>query len=140
MTKTVKHHQYVYNISVVTNFSLTQLLQPNTFQVVLTSSSEVSYAIFTYQCGSLNPNAYTPSIGYSFSSSFFENHFLSEQTNASEIACLNQPSSVWSNVVYKLNLVNGELIKLSTQYIKKRIISKTCNRTSTEFHVHTQMC
>ena len=82
--------------------------QPNTFQVVLASSIDTSYAIFTYRCGSLNLNSYSPSTGYTFNSTLFKNHYLSIARAAHTIACLNQPASVWSNVVYKLNLVDGK--------------------------------
>ena len=31
------------------------------------------------------------------------NHIISKQSNVNDIACLNQPNSPWSNVVYKVN-------------------------------------
>ena len=42
-------------------------------------------------------------IGYSAGDDFFMNHILSRQGNVNDIACLNQPNSPWSNVVYKVN-------------------------------------
>ena len=70
--------------------------------MVLTSSDVVSYAIFTYKCGSLNWRNHRASIGFSASEEFFENHPLSRSDDVNDIACLNEPHSQWSNVIYKL--------------------------------------
>ncbi len=48
-------------------------------------------------------NYFATSIGYSAGPDFFMNHVLSRQSNVNDIACLNQPNSPWSNVVYKVN-------------------------------------
>ena len=62
----------------------------------------MSYAVFTYQCGSLNWINHGASIGYSFNENFFENHYLSGNITVNDIACLNEPLTEWSNVVYNL--------------------------------------
>ena len=74
--------------------------QTNTFQAVLTSSINTSYAIFTYQCDLLNWQSYNASIGFSAGKKFYKNHFLSRQSNVNDISCLNEPYSKWSNIVY----------------------------------------
>ena len=41
-------------------------------------------------------------IGFNTDGTFFVNHPLSGMDNTSEIACLNAPETVWSNVVYQI--------------------------------------
>lgn len=77
-------------------------MQTSSFQVVLASSTDTSYAVFTYKCGLLNWFEYGASIGYSAGEDFYTNHNLSRQANVNDIACLNEPSSPWSNVVYNV--------------------------------------
>ena len=79
------------------------LLQGNSFQVVLVTDGVRSYAVFTYKCGELHWANYNASIGFSASSSFFANHPLSRQSNVNSIACLNSPTSQWSNVLYQIS-------------------------------------
>jgi len=45
-------------------------------------------------------------IGYNAAGDFYENHRLtgSLEAPANTIACLNNPTSVWSNVVYKISV------------------------------------
>ena len=62
----------------------------------------MSYAIFTYKCGSLNWINHGAGIGFSASEEFFANHPLSRSNDVNDIACLNEPYSQWSNVIYKL--------------------------------------
>ena len=72
--------------------------------MILATNGEESYAVFTYKCGDLNwlssPRA---SIGYSAASNVYANHPLSRTSNVNSIACVNSPSSPWSNIVYNLN-------------------------------------
>ena len=70
---------------------------------MLTSDDTSSYAIFTYKCGSLNWNEHYAGIGYSAGTEFYNNHILSGKPNVNDIACLNQPHSEWSNVVYRVD-------------------------------------
>ena len=51
----------------------------------------------------MNWSRHKAGIGYSAGDDFFMNHYLSRQGNVNDIACLNQPSSPWSNIVYKVN-------------------------------------
>ena len=50
----------------------------------------------------LNWVEYGAAIGYS-AGDIYANHYLSRQSNVNDIACLNQPVSPWSNVVYRVN-------------------------------------
>ena len=70
---------------------------------MLTSDENSSYAIFTYKCGSLNRNDHYAGIGYSAGTEFYKNHILSMKPNVNDIACLNEPRSEWSNVVYRVD-------------------------------------
>ena len=79
--------------------------QTNSFQVVLASDEDTSYAVFIYKCGLLRWSVHGAGIGYDDGEDFFENYDNSNNSNSSinDIACLNDPNSPWSNVVYKLN-------------------------------------
>ena len=68
----------------------------------MATDGTISYTIFTYQCGGLNwinSNDYA-GIGFSIEENFFVNHELSLTPNVNDIACLNDSTSEWSNVVY----------------------------------------
>ena len=67
---------------------------------MLASNQERSYVIYIYNCGLLNKKFFSPSIGYSAGADFFYNHELSRLKNATDIACLNEPFTSWSNVVF----------------------------------------
>ena len=84
-------------------------MQTNSFQAVLTSSEGISFAIFTYKCGSLNWVNNRASIGYNAGMDFF-NHDLSRSIDVNDIACLNQPLTPWSNVILKFE--NGKYISI----------------------------
>ena len=73
--------------------------------MLASNDQETSYAVFTYKCGSLNwvGEIDYAAIGYSAGGDFYDSHYLSRQSNVNDIACLNQPSSPWSNVVYRVN-------------------------------------
>ena len=71
--------------------------------MLASDDQETSYAIFTYECGSLNWVRHRAAIGFSAGVDFYDSHYLSRQSNVNDIACLNQPSSLWSNVVYRVN-------------------------------------
>ena len=66
--------------------------------------------MFTYKCEFLNWVKNLASIGYSGGGDFFFNHPLSRRSNVNDIACLNQPITPWSNVVF--NSENGLYIML----------------------------
>ena len=44
-------------------------------------------------------------IGFSASNSFYINHALSATNQVLDIACLNSPTSNYSNVVYKTGII-----------------------------------
>lgn len=59
-----------------------------------------TFSVFSYQCNQLNWTCHYANIGFSASSTFYANHPLAQNTSVNSIACLNQPASIWSNVVY----------------------------------------
>ena len=81
-------------------------LQTNTFQGVLITDGRVSYTVFIYDCGRMEWSG-GATIGFNTDGTFFVNHPLSQMDNTSEIACLNAPETVWSNVVYNLGTIMG---------------------------------
>ena len=70
---------------------------------MIASQGSTSYAIFTYKCDFLQWTSRTAAVGYSAGPHYFENHPLSKTSRVTNIDCLNNPSSVWSYVVYNLN-------------------------------------
>ena len=75
---------------------------------MLASDEDTSYAVFIYNCDLLHWLYHGASIGYDGGEDFYQNYVLSEtdesnSSNINDIACLNDPNSPWSNVVYKLN-------------------------------------
>ena len=89
-----------YNIItkiVVTSFSS----QTTTFQGILITDLVNSYAVFTYYCGDLM-HSNGPSIGFGIERGLFANHHASFRESADKIACLNQPTTPWVNIVYNL--------------------------------------
>ena len=71
---------------------------------MIASHGSLSYAVFTYQCGLINWTMHNASVGYTAGPHLFQNHPLSRTSNVVNIDCVNQPTSIWSNVVYKLTL------------------------------------
>jgi hypothetical protein len=57
--------------------------------------------VFTYQCGQLGWSG-DATIGYNDYANDFYNHPLSGGVDARSIACINQPTSLWSNVVLNI--------------------------------------
>lgn len=84
----------------------------NSLQAVLITNGTTSYAVFTYQCGSLSWSRNTI-IGYNAAGRIFENHPLSGR-NARNIACTNAPVSNWTNVLYNLTGFNVTLTEPAT--------------------------
>ena len=81
----------------------------NTYQAVLATDGIRFYAIYTYKCGELNwaNDTYTNDyafIGFTFIPPVLQaEHPLSRKPNVTDIACINNDSSVWSNVLYTLH-------------------------------------
>ena len=76
-------------------------MQRNTFQGVLITDHNTSYAVFTYKCGELvtiSSDVITK-IGYFAGSQMFTFH----RVRGSNISCVNSPALNWTNLVYKLS-------------------------------------
>ena len=71
---------------------------------MIASHGSLSCAVFTYQCDLIKWTLRNASVGYTAGPHFFENHPLSRTSDVVNIDCVNQPTSIWSNVVYKLSL------------------------------------
>jgi len=44
-------------------------------------------------------------IGFNTDGSFYQNHIFSGTSHAKDIACLNSPLSMWSNVLFQLGML-----------------------------------
>ena len=71
---------------------------------MIVSRGSLSYAVFTYQCDLISWTLRPAAVGYTAGPHFFQNHPLSRTSNVINIDCVNQLTSIWSNVVYKLTL------------------------------------
>ena len=69
---------------------------------MLATDGTRSYAIYTYECGKLNWIKRSAGIGFSAGTIFAE-HPLSRNSSVNEIACINENSSNWSNILYEIN-------------------------------------
>lgn len=76
-------------------------MQTNSYQGIVITNGQQSYALFTYQCGQLGWSG-DATIGFSAEGKLFQNHYLSG-TYAKNIACLNSGVTIWSNVIYQLS-------------------------------------
>ena len=88
------------------------LLQTNTYQAIVITNHEESYAVFTYNCGELQWTGLDtfPTIGfYSASDGIFENHPLVGQSFANLIAC--DPNPDMNNVIYPIGTVNQQRLR-----------------------------
>ena len=80
--------------------SLFLFLQKNTFQGLLITDYNVSYAVFTYKCEDLNfPNGNKAVIGFVAPDGLHYNHPLSLSNQTASIDCLYYPKTPWVNVV-----------------------------------------
>ena len=79
--------------------------------MVITSDGLYSYAVVTYECGDINwtgfdadqLNPSNPVVGFQAGQGVHGSHYLSYTPDVINIACLNLPSSNWSNVVFQLS-------------------------------------
>ena len=79
-------------------------LQENTFQAILITDGTYSYTLFTYNCALTEwDNGVT--IGFSDGGEMFSTF----DPSTSEVACLNQPASNFSNVIYLLSSATPEI-------------------------------
>ena len=91
-------------------------LQTNTFQGMLVTNYSTSFAVFTYYCGDLGfSNGAT--IGFSSGDGLFANHPAVLRGSAQSIACLNQPTSSWVNVVYELTAAGEDTLSTISQQL-----------------------
>ncbi len=101
-------------------------MQTNTFQAVVITSGVESYALFTYQCGSMEWSG-GATIGFNTNDTYmyFATHRLSGTFAVNEIACLNSPTTVWSNVLYQIG-VTGTCIEVleSHAWVKPACLHK----------------
>lgn len=88
----------MYNFLTLSSFLATQT---NTFEGIVITDGATSYAVFLYECGSIQWDGRAV-IGFKANGSFYQNHVLSGQSAAS-IDCVNSPASQVNNVVYRLN-------------------------------------
>ena len=90
-------------------------MQTNTYQGVLVTDGTTSYAVFIYQCGLMGWSGYA-SIGYYAVGNFSQDHPLANSVSANTIACVNLPTSVWSNVVYQLSFVHRGNVHINVEF------------------------
>ena len=81
-----------------------QQTNSSSFQAVLASQGNKTYAIFTYKCDLFDWNGTNAIIGFSASNTVFANFPLSRLVQEN-INCLNSPTSNWSNIVYEIGRV-----------------------------------
>ena len=92
-------------------------IQSNTYQAIVITNHEESYAIFTYNCDQLQwaGMGSFPTIGfYSASDGIFENHPLTGQMNAIQIAC--GPNPTVNNVIYPLGFVDQQQRRMCLEW------------------------
>lgn len=76
--------------------------------------------MFTYQCGLLEWSG-DATVGFTSSGRFYQNHYLSGTPSVRNIACLNSPRSVWSNLVYQLSKLSNN----KTQYAYRELLTSS---------------
>lgn len=81
-------------------YSPSSLSKTNTFQGILITNKQQSYAVFTYKCGLIRWSG-DASIGFNTDGQFYHSHYLSLTSNASMVSCINSYSA-WTNIVYQL--------------------------------------
>ena len=71
----------------------------NSFQGILITDGDSSYAVFIYECGGVEWGGGV--IGWQANSSHFEEHFLSDKPDSDVIGCWY--SDTYSAIVYRLD-------------------------------------
>lgn len=77
-------------------------MQTNTYQGIVITNGQQSYALFVYQCDRMGWSG-NATIGFSAAGNFYQNHHLSGTPNAKRIACMDMTGHVESNIVYQLS-------------------------------------
>ena len=94
------------------------IFQRNTFQAIIISDGERTFAVFTYNCdmlewtGQYEHAVVGYSVGEGVDDNFprFDNYGLSGQSNVNLVACSNEHVGVqWSNLVYKIGDISGDV-------------------------------
>ena len=91
-------------------------LQENTYQAVVITDGERSYAVFTYLCGLMEWGGLWryPTIGYNAGGTIFENHPFTSRTEANQIDCINADNQ-YVNVVYEISVSPDYIERLRGQ-------------------------
>ena len=86
-------------------------LQTNSVQGIIITNGNQSYALFTYKCGTLSSTGIRTNgtIGFNSDGNYFRNFPLSGTSRVNEVACLNLPNTLWSNLLYSLTPTSGML-------------------------------
>lgn len=82
----------------VINLSLVYVPQTNTYEGIVITNGQQSYALFTYQCGRMEWSG-GATIGFNAAGNFYRNHHFSG-ANARNIACIKTPVT---NLIYQLS-------------------------------------
>ena len=86
-----------------TTLNLRILQITNTFQAIMVTDGNNSYAVFIYRCGDLQwPGIFGTTIGFGAGSEYFSNHWLSGTRDVTSIACLNTPGHQFYSLIYAL--------------------------------------
>ena len=71
-----------------------------TFEAIIITDGQSSYAVFTYYCGDIDENTDGAVVGYTASLDFYDNY---QYFTGSDLSCRNRPASNYVNIVYNLN-------------------------------------
>ena len=85
-------------------FECVYRLQENTYQALVITDGENSYAVFTYMCDLMQWSGRWryPTIGYNAAGTLFANHPLTARKEANQIDCINDDSQ-YVNVAYEIS-------------------------------------
>lgn len=103
-----KYLTHDYDSYASINCCVLNALQSNTYQAIVITNLEQSYAIFTYNCGQLEWSGLDvfATIGYnSPSDGSFANHRFTGLQDTTEIAC--NPNPVINNVIYQISNIES---------------------------------
>ena len=81
------------------------LNRTNSFQAIVITDGVFSYALFIYECCSMEWSGlydYRVTIGFNSDGIHYDNHPLSRADDAAAVACLGLPDSGWTNIIYEL--------------------------------------
>ena len=105
------------------------LTQTNTFQGIVITDGNKTYAVYTYRCDDIQWSDGSV-VGFNAGGSYYANHPLSDSLFARDIDCVHSPGSEWNNVIYDVN-PNGTSIYTPPRLSGKHFIA------SSIIHMHT---